>query len=288
MHCAHNGRDQPVLATISRHAVSSTTRTPSASALARFDPASAPATTRSVRADTDPATFAPSASACARASSRVRPVIAPVKTTVLPVSAVVRAAVNGCGAHFAEQVGERIQIVRLGEEIDQRFGDHGADAADIGEAGEGVRVARCRQRGIAQGLDRAEIARQIARGALADMADADGEQEAVEADSPPVLDRGEEIVDRFRLEALAGEDRRAVVPQPEDVAGTDDQRRAAERPRLREQLDALAAQPSISKARRETKWRRRSLRCAAQVRPPVQRRTTASASRTAVDPHTGQ
>ena len=44
----------------------------------------------------------------------------------------------------------------------------------------------------------------------------------------------------------------------------------------------------MSKAGRETKWISRSTRCAAQIRPPVQRRTASPGGRTAWLPQTGQ
>ena len=53
-----------------------------------LEPAPGPATTRSVFFDTEPETFAPSRSAWALASSRVMRSRAPVKTTVLPATAV--------------------------------------------------------------------------------------------------------------------------------------------------------------------------------------------------------
>jgi hypothetical protein len=49
-----------------------------------LDPAPGPATTSSVRAETEPATLAPRASARALASARVIRSRVPVKTTVLP------------------------------------------------------------------------------------------------------------------------------------------------------------------------------------------------------------
>ena len=67
-------------------------RMPSSAAFFSFDPAPGPATTRSVFADTDPATRAPSASACALASSRLSVSSVPVKTTVLPRDLAMRAS----------------------------------------------------------------------------------------------------------------------------------------------------------------------------------------------------
>ena len=49
----------------------------------------------------------------------------------------------------------------------------------------------------------------------------------------------------------------------------------------------FSPRPSISKAGRETKWISRSTRCAGQIRPPVQRRTTSPGGRTAWLPQAG-
>src|SRR2546429_673149 len=59
---------------------------PSSAALASFEPAPGPATTRSVFLETEAATFAPSRSAIALASSRVIRSSEPVKTIVLPAT----------------------------------------------------------------------------------------------------------------------------------------------------------------------------------------------------------
>ena len=67
-------------------ASSSIVSTPRSAAFFAFDPAPGPATSRSVRAETDPATLAPSASARALASARVILSRVPVKTTVLPAT----------------------------------------------------------------------------------------------------------------------------------------------------------------------------------------------------------
>ena len=58
-------------ATIAAHSASVITRIPRSVAFFSFDPAPGPAMTRSVLAETDAATRAPSSSACALASSRL-------------------------------------------------------------------------------------------------------------------------------------------------------------------------------------------------------------------------
>jgi hypothetical protein len=70
------------------HSSSVITWIPSSVAVFSFEPAPGPATTRSVFLDTDEATLAPRLSAWALASSRVIFSSAPVKTMVLPATAV--------------------------------------------------------------------------------------------------------------------------------------------------------------------------------------------------------
>ena len=67
---------------------------PSSAALASFEPAPGPATTRSVFLETEAATFAPSRSAIALASSRVMRSSEPVKTTVLPATGLAEATAS--------------------------------------------------------------------------------------------------------------------------------------------------------------------------------------------------
>src|SRR6185437_14042034 len=68
------------------HSSSSTVSTPSSRALASFEPAPGPATTRLVLAEIEPDTLAPSRSATALASSRVIFSSEPVNTIVRPAS----------------------------------------------------------------------------------------------------------------------------------------------------------------------------------------------------------
>src|SRR6185312_13751570 len=80
---------QPALyPTSASHSSSVSTWMPSSAAVFSFEPAPGPATTMSVFLDTDEATLAPRLSACALASSRVSRSSVPVKTTVLPATAV--------------------------------------------------------------------------------------------------------------------------------------------------------------------------------------------------------
>src|SRR3546814_544166 len=67
----------------------------------------------------------------------------------------------------------------------------------------------------------AEPLEQVARGHRADMADAEPEQQPRGVGRALRLDRGEEIIDRLFLPALAPEQLGAVRLQPEDVGGTD-------------------------------------------------------------------
>ena len=169
--------------------------------------------------------------------------------------------------------------MRLVEEIDQRLGDDRADALDRRQ----LLLAALGHRGAAQLLDRAEAFEQVARGDDADVADAEAEQEARAVGLALGLDRGEEIVDRLLLPALAAEQFVAVLVQAEDVGGR------MEPAELDELGDALLAQPfDVERAARLTKCRSRSNRCAGQISPPVQRTSTSPSSATASLPHIGQ
>src|SRR5690606_25785387 len=79
---------------ISNHWSSVTTSTPRLSACLSLLPAPGPATTRSVLAETDPETLAPSRSAIALASARVMRSRLPVNTTVLPTTTLSAAIVT--------------------------------------------------------------------------------------------------------------------------------------------------------------------------------------------------
>ena len=81
--CTSVGDGQEALINASQ-AASSSTFMPSVAAFLAFDPASAPATKKSVLADTDPDTLAPSDSALALASARDIFSREPVNTTIFP------------------------------------------------------------------------------------------------------------------------------------------------------------------------------------------------------------
>src|SRR5450432_3065150 len=80
------GSDVYVRPTRLNHSSSSIASTPSSLALVSFEPVPGPAISRSVLADTEPETLAPSRSAIALASSRVIFSSEPVNTTVLPAT----------------------------------------------------------------------------------------------------------------------------------------------------------------------------------------------------------
>ena len=79
----------------------------------------------------------------ALASSRVMRSSEPVKTIVLPASGwpAATAAIGSIVTSFEQRV-ERGLVVRLGEEIGDRLGDHRADALDAAELLGRVRRAR--------------------------------------------------------------------------------------------------------------------------------------------------
>ena len=95
--------------------------------------------------------------------------------------------------------------MRLGEEIDQRV-DHGlADALDVVEVAVGLAVLAARDRAITAARNaskRAERLGEVARRRLADMADAERVDEAVERDAAARLDGLEQVLDRLGAVAL--------------------------------------------------------------------------------------
>ncbi len=185
---------------------SSSTATPSACAFSSFDPASLPATTQSVFFDTDPATLPPSDSIISLASSRVSVGSVPVRTNVLPANAFGAASaspsLSGQSEAGGEQAVDHLLVVRLGEEAVDALGD---DRSDVGN-GEQLRDV-----GAAQPLEAAEVAREVLRGRLADVADPEAVEEARERRRAARGDVGDEVACALvghaleRLELLLGE-----------------------------------------------------------------------------------
>ena len=101
--------------------------------------------------------------------------------------------------------------MRFGEEIDQGFGDNGADAVDRRQPNDRILACCC----VLHRLGRTEGPGQIARRHLANMADAEREQEAIEANAAPLVDGGEQFVDTLFLETGQRQQRLAPVAQPE-------------------------------------------------------------------------
>ena len=84
----------------------------------------------SVFFETEPDTLAPSRSAMALASSRVIFSSEPVKTTVFPATGEeVLTASQRLDCHMLEKLVDDFDIVRLGEELDDRIADDVADSA---------------------------------------------------------------------------------------------------------------------------------------------------------------
>ena len=168
---------------------------------------------------------------------------------------------------------------------------------------------------LAEPVDRAEGLGEQRRGGLADVADAERIDEAVELRLAPRVDVGEELVETFvrpllgrqhLLAFAAGRllarprlllaalvdgrfDLRAIVFEAEDIG------RGLEHALGEEELDLLGPQAlDVHGAARETKCLSCSTACAAQISSPVQRRRASSLpvfsliSRTAGEPQTGQ
>src|SRR3954469_18783816 len=101
------------------------------------------------------------------------------------------------------------------EEIHECFGHNGTDALDRRQLG----LTAFGQSDAPQFFDRPETFEQVARGDNSDVADSEAEQEARSVGLALGLDRGEKIVDRFLLPALAPEQLLAVLVEAENVGG---------------------------------------------------------------------
>ena len=171
--------------------------------MASFEPASAPAISRSVFFEIELDTLAPSRSAMALASSRVIFCSAPVKTTVLPATGLpLFTASIGSDAHLGQQRVERPLVMRLDEEIRHRLGDDVANAVDIVDPLARLAVRRGVARGLAQIFESLERPRQPDGVGLADMAYAERENETIEHDFAPRFNRLEQFLGRDLAEAL--------------------------------------------------------------------------------------
>jgi hypothetical protein len=106
---------------------------------------------------------------------------------------------------------------------------------------------------IDESLHRSVVPRQQLGIAFADMADAEREDEAMQRDGPPRLDRREQVADRCRAEAFA------ILQLLLRV-------RASRFSSVKMSSICLSPSPSMSKALRETKCFSRSTACAGQIR----------------------
>src|SRR5262249_57631911 len=89
--------------------------------------------------------------------------------------------------HFGLQLVEGVQIVRLAAEIDQRIDHRLADALDVVEIAVGLAVFAAPRRGHSGGAERRKRAQrlgEVARGCLADVADAQALDETVQWGPP--------------------------------------------------------------------------------------------------------
>ena len=161
----------------------------------------------------------------------------PVKTIVLPATGrVARDRLHRARGDFLQQTIELLLIVVLVEELHDRFRHYRTDPFDAIDLGEGFRVALRRGGGgLPQSIEIAEVAGEEARIRLADMADAECVDEAIEVDLATRLDRAHQIADARFLVALAGFKHSGL--EPENVGRMLDQTVAVKR------LDLFEAQP---------------------------------------------
>ena len=181
-------------------------RTPSSVALRAFDPASAPTTTRSVFFETLSVTFAPSASARALASGRVIVSSVPVNTSVLPAIALSAAATRAASSIVSSAASSSSVATLRGfaEEIRQFLGDRRADADDAAEFLACFRPHDGRRQHLRAPVGEAAVMpRQQARVGLADAADAERVDEALQRNVPPRLDRARQVARRHLAPAFA-------------------------------------------------------------------------------------
>ncbi len=134
---------------------------------------------------------------------------------------------------------------------------------------------------VHQRFERAEVLRQRLRGRLADVGNAEREQEPVERGPLAALERSDQVA-RPSARPCG---RARPAPRRSACRG---RRACATRPQSTSCSISRSPSPSMSIARRDAKCRSDSRRCAAQTSPPVQRATASPSARTTGDPHTGQ
>ena len=109
-------------------------------------------------------------------------------------------------AHMLQQLVDHLHVVRLGEEIGDGLGHGRPDALDIVELGDRPPLPGHRAAAIMasrKASARAVASRQEPRGDLADMADAEGIDEAVEPNVAARLDGREQLLGGGRAPTLA-------------------------------------------------------------------------------------
>ena len=166
---------------------------------------------------------------------------------------------------------DHLAIVRLGEEIANRFGEHRADVAHL----EQLRLGRRHQR-----IERAEMRGQVARRRFADVADAERVDEARQRRRAARVDRRDDV--GRALVAPCARARRA-----RDAAACRCRPACARSSLSTSWSTSFSPRPSMSIAWRLAKCSSACLRCAGQTRPPVQRAIASSGSRTIAEPHSG-
>ena len=255
---------------------------PSSSAFLSFDPAPGPATTRSVLALTEPADARAEPLGLRLglvAAHRLEP--AGEDDRLAGPLGLAGAGFERLRADFAtSRSSSASRLCSSWKKSTSASATTGPtpSTADSSASARRRRVAACAQR-----LDRPERAQQVPRGDDADVADAEPEQEARAARArawprsrrggcrpiSPSTPRGRAARrgDRCRRKMSAG-----AWSQPSSTNST----------------MVFSPSPSMSSAPRLTKCLSRSIRCAGQISPPVQRTSTSPSSATASLPHSGQ
>ena len=174
------------LARRSRKARSSRIRTPSSVAFFSLLPASSPATTKSVFFETLPETFPPRRSTSSLAWSRAQPDQAPGEDHRLPGERPPRAVLGRHGLYpGGEQRLDALTVPRL---VEEGGDDPGHLRAHVLHPGERFLV------GLVERTDVAEVVGQRPGGGIADVADAQGVEEAAQRRVLAALQRPEEVL----------------------------------------------------------------------------------------------
>ena len=265
---------------------------PSAAACLSLEPAPGPATTRSVFADTEPAALAPSRSACALASSRLIVSSLPVNTTVLPATALSCVSTTKSGGETSDNRSSQTWTL---------CGSWKKSPSASTTTGPTPSIASSSARASLATLPSPSASWPCARSATSRSAGSVTKRFIrSRAVTTPTWrmprPNSSRAASGRRLASIAANRLSTDLSfQPSRPTSSARRRRRrkmsaglSSQPRPKNSAMLFSPSPSISSAARLTKWRSRSVRCAGQISPPVQRTSTSPSSATASLWHSGQ